>query len=277
MPLWKQALFSRLQAPLIEGGDLGGGEGGDDAAALAAAADASALAANGGVKPTDAEAKLLKEVMQKKTALTAATTAVTELTTRLKEFDGIDPVAVRALLAQQKTAETAALEAAGEWTRLKDRMSAEHTVATGALQTENAALKAQLAASRGSINDLSIGTRFGSSTFITDELVLTPSKTRIVYGDHFDLVDGKVVGYDKPRGATNRTALVDQHGNSVDFDAALRKIVEADPDKDHMLKSKVKAGAGSNSKANAEVRKPEVGATSLSKIAAGMGALKVHG
>ncbi|UUZ75518.1 hypothetical protein LP414_27770 [Polaromonas sp. P1(28)-13] len=86
-----------------------------------------------------------------------------------------------------------------------------------------------------------------------------------------------MVGYDKPRGAANRTALIDQHGSNVDFDVSLRKIVEADPDKDHMLKSKVKAGAGSSSKPNVDVRKPAAGGDSLSKISAGMGALKIHG
>lgn len=121
MPIWKQRLFARLQDPAKDdlGGGGGGGGGGDDAAAIAAAAAAETArlaaeaAAAGGAKPSDAEAKLIKEVMQKKDALAKTTTDLTAAQARLKEFDGIDPVAIRALLADKAKAETAALEAAG--------------------------------------------------------------------------------------------------------------------------------------------------------------------
>lgn len=214
--------------------------------------------------------------MQKKDMLKTVGADLTAAQAKLKEFDGIDPVAVRQLLADKAAAETAALEASGEWARLKERMSAEHTSGTQALKDQVTALQTQLNSSQRSIDDLSVGTHFSQSGFIADELVLTPSKARVVYGSHFDLVEGKVVGFDKPRGDANRTALVDQHGNSVDFDAALRKIVDADPDKDHMLKSKVKPGAGSASKPSVNVQKPVL-TDSISKISAGLSALKING
>lgn len=240
----------------------------------AAAEAAAALAANGGVKPTDAEAKLIKEVMKKKEALTASEAALVAANAKLKEFEGIDPVKVRALITAQADAETKALEAAGEWTRLKDRMATEHTTATTADKAEIATLKAALAAKDGAINDLSIGTQFSQSAFITEETVYTPAKARILFGPHFDLVDNKVVGYDKPRGEANRTALVDQFANNLNFDAAMAKIVDADPDKLSILKSKVKAGAGSETKGGkAVVVKPP--ADSLSKISGGLSSLNL--
>ena len=53
------------------------------------------------------------------------------------------------------------------------------------------------------------------------------------------------------------------------------RIVEADPEKDHLLKSKVKPGAGSDSKkASGDVQK-ETSGDSMSKIAAGLKGLKI--
>jgi hypothetical protein len=55
-----------------------------------------------------------------------------------------------------------------------------------------------------------------------------------------------VVAYDKPAGATDRTVLVDGSGNPLSFDKAIERIVDADPDRDTLRKSKMRAGAGSN-------------------------------
>ncbi len=81
-----------------------------------------------------------------------------------------------------------------------------------------------------------------------------------------------MVGYDKPRGAQNRTALVDQYGNAIAFDHAMRKIVEADPEKDHLLRSKVKPGAGSSSSKQGASTSTPLGKSTdpLSRIANGL-------
>lgn len=284
-------LFLKLQAMRLreqagEHGDGGGGGGGaDDAAAKADAEKAAAekaaadkAAAEAGKKPSDEEAKLLKEVMQKKEALQKTQADLTAAQERLKQFDGIDPAAVRALLAEKASAEEKALEAKGDYERLKQRMAEAHTAETQALKDQVAALQTQLTQRDGTINELSIGTLFGQSPFISQELVLTAAKARVVYGDHFDLVDGKVVGYDKPKGAAGRTAIVDSVGNPVVFDEALRKIVEADPEKDSLLKSKVKPGAGSESvKVGKQAASQQVPVDGISKIAAGLKGLKVIG
>lgn len=258
------------------GGGEGEGEAAKAAAVLAAKATedaaAAALAAKEGAKkPTDDEARLLKEVMQKKEALQKTQGDLTAAQERLKLFEGMDPDAVKKLLADKKQAEEAQLVAKGDFENLKQRLIEENTKVTNSMQEQINALQNELSNKSKTVNDLSIGSQFGQSPFITDELTLTPAKARVVYGDHFDLEDGKVVGYDKPRGASNRTPLVDQYGNAVGFDAALRKIVEADPDRDHLLKSKVKQGAGSDSKKIEVKQKSETGLTdSISKIQAGM-------
>lgn len=264
-------------------GDSSGGSAGAaetaaaaEAAELAAsaAADAAKAAAHGNKKPTDEEARLLKENMKKKADLTKAQE---ELAQVKKQFEGIDPEAVRKLLADQKLAEDKRLEEKGDYERLKQRMAEEHTAKTKTLEEQIAALNSELSKSKGAVDQLSITTNFGQSKFVADELTLTPAKARIIYADHFDLEDGKVVGYDKPRGAANRTALVDQYGAPVEFDSAMRKIVEADPEKDYLLKSKTKAGAGSDSKRSASPQAAATQATnSISRIAEGLKSLKIE-
>jgi hypothetical protein len=243
----------------------------------AAADEAATLAAkNKKTGPSDEEARLLKENMKKKGELTKAAADLAELQAKLKLFDGIDPDAVKKLLDEQKDAETKSLEAKGDYDRLRQRMGEEHLKETQTLKDQIANLSGELGKTKGTVNELSIGTQFGQSKFISGELTLTPSKARLIYADHFDLEDGKVVGYDKPRGSANRTALVDQYGNSVGFDDAMRKIIDADPEKDDLLKSKAKPGASSDSKkSNASADKGKALTDSVSKIQAGLVGLKV--
>lgn len=271
------------------GNDLGGGEAAaaaakaaaDKAAADKANSDAEAAAAaklreQGNAnerKPSDEEAKLLKEVMKRKESEQALRTEAEQLKQKLKDFDGIDPVAVKKLLDAQKEAETKAMEDKGEWDRLKVRMGEEHSNETKSLKDQIAALQAQIGERDGAINEMTVGTSFTGSDFINNELTLTPSKARVIFGAHFELEEGKVVGYDKPKGAANRTALVDSLGNPVGFDDALRKIVAADADAAHLIKSGVKPGAQSQNKPISRFKEEKVVKTGMDKIASGLAGL----
>lgn len=98
MPIWKQRLFSRLQAPQGgEGGEGGGGEGGnaDDVQAKINAAVEAAVA---GLKAKNSE--LLGNLREAKD--------------QLKQFDGIDPNAVRDILKRFADDEEAGLIKAGK-------------------------------------------------------------------------------------------------------------------------------------------------------------------
>lgn len=271
--------------PPAGSGGGGGASEADKAAADKAAADKAAAdkteaekaaADKAGNQPTDAEAKLLKEVMQKKEALKTAEAEAAAAKARLAEFDGIDAAAVKKLMAEQKAAEEAQLVAKGEFDTLKARMAEEHTKVTMSLQDQIKALQEQLAAKERDVDELSVGSQFSQSKFIGEETTIPPSKARALYGAHFELEDGKIVGYDKPRGSAGRAPLVDQFGNPVAFEDAMRKIIEADPDKDSLLRSKVKPGAGSESKTAKKLpdtsQKP-VG--SISKISAGLNLAKL--
>lgn len=215
---------------------------------------------------SDREAQLLKEVMEKKTKLrqaeeTAAAAAkqLDDVKNRLKAFEGIDPVEVKKMIEEKKNAEKASLEAKGDFERLKAMMVEEHKREVEAARLEIQAKAAELQKASNVINDLTIGAAFSGSIFVADELTLTPAKARIIYGDHFDVEDGKVVAYDKPRGAEGRTKLVNGNGESIGFEDAIKKLVDMDPDKDRLVKSKLKEGAGSKTTdAKVKEKQPDV-------------------
>src|SRR5262249_46359906 len=81
---------------------------------------------------------------------------------------------------------------------------------------------------------------------LAKKTVLTPTVARAAFEAHFDVVDGKTVGFNKPRGAADRTQLVDSLGQPVAFEVAIQKLVEASPDKDKLLRSGLASGTGSH-------------------------------
>ena len=277
----------RLMAPQGgEGGEGGGGSGGgDDAAAAAAAAEAAAaqaeadrIAAEAAAaeaakpKPSDAEAKLLKEVMDKKTALATANTELAQVKERLAAFDGIDVVAVRALLKERQDAEEAQAIAAGDFERLKKKMADSHatekTELLGKIEAANTATQTL----QQQIAELTVGGAFASSEYVKDELVMPVRKARALYGAHFEFKDGQVVGYDKPAGAPERTLFVDAAGTALSFEDAMKKIIDADPDRDTLVRSKVRPGAGSGTqkKPGKDVPARDENLTATEKIARGL-------
>lgn len=228
------------------------------AAEAKAKADAEALEREKSNKNiTDREAELLKEVMAKKEAVKNATAAAEaakkeaeDLAARLKAYDGIDLEEIKGLLKEKQDREQAELEKRGEFERVKEQIIAAHKqeieTVRGELAPKLEALTGEVAKRDQVITELTIGRSFSESPFIRDSLALPVSKARILYGSHFELTDGKVVAYDKPAGSANRTPLVDGNGEPLSFDKAIEKIVDSDPDRDNLLKSKIRSGAGSD-------------------------------
>lgn len=285
----------KLMAPAADelgsGGSGGGGGGGGygelpteeqkaekanaDAAKLAAdkaAADAVKLAAEGGAKPTDAEAKLLKDVMRHKGRAGELETQLAEVNQRLKQFEGIDAAAVRVMLTEKEEIERKKMEEKGEYDRLVKQMGERHGVERTELLTRVEEANRATQALQVQIAELTVGNAFTSSAFVRDDLTLTPTKARVIYGSHFEYKDGRVVGFDKPVGASDRTMLVSSTSEPLSFEKALLSIIEADPDKDHLLRSKMKTGAASSSakgvKKSSEPEKSTM--SSVERIAAGL-------
>lgn len=225
-------------------------------------------------KTTQREAELLKEVMDKKDKLKSTQKELESIRQQLKDFEGIDPQKIREMLKAQTDAEKAAAEAKGDFERVKQMMAEEHAKEIEKVRSEKEQAASQLQEALNRINELTIGDAFARSAFIKDELILTPAKARTVFGSHFEMQDGKVVAYDKPKGASDRTLLVDGSGDALGFEEAVKKLVEADPDRDALLRSKLKEGAGSKPATEKTSAKADDGLSGVSRIAAALTAAK---
>lgn len=259
-------------------GNKGGSKGGDEGAKGKGDDDAGQKGGDGNKGVSDEVAKLLRETMQRKEKidnLTKELGTAQAVLKQLEELGGLD--SLKTLVTEKRTAEEQQLEAKGEWDRLKARMAEENQRVVSEKEALLTAANDKAAKLEVQINELTIGAAFSRSKFIPESLLLTPAKARVIYGSHFDLIDGAVVAYDKPRGEANRTPLVDASGTNLSFELAIQKIVENDPEKDNILKSKVKAGAGSESRREQGVRREEQGEqTGIDKIKAGIGALGLN-
>lgn len=252
----------------------------DQAAAEKAAADAAETKAQKELEDAEAAAALeadkgkdsaalaaekrdlLREVMDKKSKLKEAQAAAAAAAEQLKAYEGVDVAKYRELVKKEKDAETAAAEARGDFEAVKKAMAEEHQKATKTLEERIADLESKLSQKDQVIDTLTVGNDFGSSAFIRESLTLTPAKARQLYGDHFEVKDGKTVAYDKPKSAANRNPLVDASGNPLVFDEAFKRIIEADPDKETMLKAKVNPGSNSKTTPATVDKKPLTGLVS---------------
>lgn len=216
-------------------------------AAAAAAAEADAKKDEGKddkTKPTDEEARLLREVMKNKDDLKNTKTALEAAQANLARFEGIDPDAVRALLKEKEDAQTAELEAKGEWSRIKENMVSAHKTELQAKDATIAELEQKVTAANREIDELTLGHQFTGSEFIKSKMSVGPQSVRALFGQHFERKDGTIVAYDKPAGASDRTPLTDASGNTLGFDAAMQTLVDKHVERDHLLRSQVKQGSG---------------------------------
>lgn len=197
-------------------------------------------------KPSDAEARLLRDMMKQKAAAKAASEELEAAKQKLREFDGVDPAIMKTLLAEKKEAERKEAEKRGEYDRIIAQVRAEADARVAAAETASQNTQKALLEANQKIDELTIGSSFRGSKFVTNDTVLSGDKARRLYGDHFSIEDGVVVAYDKPKGASDRTPLVDaKTGANLDFEAAIEKIIKADPDFETIARSKMKAGSGS--------------------------------
>ena len=224
------------------------------------------------------KASLLKESMSRKDSLKSKDEEIAALKA---QFDGIDPEAAREAMKvaaeaaeAKKQAELKELESKGEYDKILEQVNAANSEKIAAKDKEIETRDTEIAGLKATINKLTVGNSFNSSNFITEQLVLTPNKVEALYGSHFDVEDGTMIAYDKPRGSSERTKLVDDKGAPLNFEAAITKIVSADPDFERMQKSKLKPGASSTEDEGKQKSQADEGATGLERIKAGLTQLK---
>lgn len=218
-------------------------------------------------KPSDEAAKLLKEVMKLKEKAKAEEEARKKLE---KEYEGIDLDAARAALKAAEEAETKELEKKGEYERLLAKQKEKSEALLEAANSRIKEMETKLADAAKAVDELSLGNAFANSKFIQDKLALTPNKTKALYANHFEVEDGKLVAYDKPKGTPNRTQLIDASGEGLSFEEAIAEIINNDPDKEYLLRADVRKGAGSKGSDVTTPSKDKTYSDSVSKIAEGL-------
>jgi DNA repair exonuclease SbcCD ATPase subunit len=234
----------------------------EEEAARKAAEEEAARNAN-----TDEEkAKLLKDVMKWKEK-------AREQEALAKKYEGIDPEKARAALEAQAAAERKELEAKGEYQRIIAQVAEEADAKVKAAEAKVAEVQNQLTALQESIQKADVASKFANSTFVRENLIISGAKVQTLYGDHFDVVEGEIVAYDKPRGAKDRTPLVDASGKNLSFEAAVEKVVKSDSEWERLTKSGLKKGPGSTS-SNLDPNARETPTNSKDLIAKGLSSLK---
>jgi hypothetical protein len=247
---------------------------GETAAQKAAREAAEAEAAG---KTADAE--------QTAAALEAANAELEAARARLAEFEGIDAAQARenakkvadAEKAKKeaekaaKEAERARAQAENDVEALRRIQNEEHKAELDRIAAERDAERTRAQSVEAELTRVRTENAFNGSKFINEETILTGAKAQRLFGDYVEVEDGKVVVYDAPRGEAKRARVQDSKGNSLSFNEAIAKVINADPDKDSLLKSKTKPGAGTSTTEG----KPEKPAQSRhQKLAAGLANLR---
>lgn len=195
------------------------------------------------------------------------------------KFKGIDPEVAKANAKKVADAETAqrdaekkAAEAEGNFEKLRQIQKEEQDAALDAERTARSVAEERAAAAEKAVSAMRVRTAFASSAFIATETILTGAKAERLYSDHVEDEDGQIVVYDKPSGEAKRAKVMDGKGNPLPFNEAIAKVIGADPDKDALLKSKMKPGGGS--KTEDDKREQRGGGDRLSRLAAGVAKLR---
>lgn len=214
----------------------------------------------------DEKAGLIKDLMKHKTR-------AKEFEAKLKKLEGVDVEEYRTLKQQREEAERKKLEDKGEYERITSQMVEQHEQELEALRSEHSTKDQEIAALRAQVNELTVGSNFDNSTFLREKLAVPMRYARRDFEGHFDYEDGSVVAYDKPRGADDRTPLVDGKGKPLGFDAAIEKLITNSPDAKDLLKASIKPGAQSNPGERKPNTPPPAPQSSMEGIKAGIGKL----
>jgi hypothetical protein len=153
---------------------------------------------------------------------------------KLKAFEGIDAVAAKDAIEKIANLNGKKLIEAGE----KDAAVA---AAIKPYQDQIAAATKRAEAAEGALASEKIGGAFARSKFIGDKIAIPVDLVQSRFGDRFELKDGKIVAKDS---AGNPIYSKGRPGELADFEEALETLVDAYPQKDHILKGKNTQGGG---------------------------------
>lgn len=153
---------------------------------------------------------------------------------KLKVFDGLDPAKAREALDKVGSIDAKNLIDAGEVDKVKAEVAKVYEEKLAAEVKRAADLEAALYGEK-------IGGAFARSAFAKDKLAIPADFVQARFGSQFKLEAGKVVAYD-----TNGNQIYSKSrpGELADFDEALEFLVNAYPQRDHILKGTGAQGSG---------------------------------
>lgn len=152
----------------------------------------------------------------------------------LKAFGDLDPAKAREALDKLGSIDAKKLIDAGE----VDKVKAEISKVYDAKLSEKDGVIAGL---NKDLDDALIGGAFGRSAFVKDKVAIPVEFVQTYFGQRFSRENGKVVAKDangNPIWSTSRP------GEPADFDEALSALVNAHPQRDHILKGTGAVGSG---------------------------------
>lgn len=164
-----------------------------------------------------------------------------EAEAKLAAFDGIeDPAAAARALELVKSLDDgkimSAEKAAAETKKAVEAATKAYVEKLGAAEKEKESYREKL-------HETTIGRSFAESQFIKEKMTLLPRFVRESFGRHFALEDGKIVATD-----ANGDVIYSRSrpGEIASFDEALEHLVEACPERDHILKGRGQTGSGAS-------------------------------
>lgn len=160
-------------------------------------------------------------------------TRATDAERKLEAFGDLDPAAAKAAVTKLKDVDFDALVNKGEVESVKTQMREQY-------ETQLAERDQKLTAAQQRVNDLTLTTAFGSSTFLSERVALPADVVQATFRDRFKVEDGKVVPTNE-RGEP----LINKHGNVASVDEAFEVYISGRADKDAWLKAPAVGGSGS--------------------------------
>ncbi|MFA7308198.1 MAG: DUF6651 domain-containing protein [Hyphomicrobium sp.] len=149
----------------------------------------------------------------------------------LKTFEGLDAAKARDALEKLSTIDQKKLIDAGEVEKVKAEIQK-------ALEVKIADAEKRATDLEGQLYSEKIGGAFKSSEFIKNKIAIPSEFVESRFGNNFKIEDGKVVAFDQNG---NKIYSAAKPGELADFDEALSILVNANPQRDNILK-----GTGSN-------------------------------
>lgn len=155
--------------------------------------------------------------------------------TKLKAFEGVDPVKAREATEKLALIDANKLVAVGDMDAAIQAAIKPYAEKLAGAEQVNGNLSQALTKE-------TIGNRFAMSKFAAEKL--TPAGVdlvRTIYADQLKVEDGRVYGV---RADGSKITSMARPGEIADFDEVIATFVEAYPHKDHILKGDIKGGGG---------------------------------